>query len=265
MDVVSLYPFVKCLSCVIFVALHCYWMFLMNRILARYVCRQACVNATARHSGFTLIELLVVIVIIALSAAIAAPSWVAFTNRQKVSKAADRMATAFQEARSEAKKNKQPYRLTFRNNAGTLEYSVQRADVLVSDTRANTRAWKPILTQQEGLRPGFLFACTNVTRTPMNTNIGNVTNPNALLGTCQVVEQSSGDADPGDALPTIVFSSTGGLPINSTPGIVFTVGLNRRANPTNANDLLRSSRRCVFIETLLGGTRTARDTACPTS
>ncbi len=240
-------------------------MFPMNRILARYVCRQAYANTTAHPSGFTLIELLVVIVIISLAAAIAAPSWVAFTNRQKISKAADRMATAFQEARSEAKKNKQSYRLTFRNNAGTLEYSVQRADVLVSATRANRSAWKPILTQQEGLRPGFLFACTNVARIPMNTNITNVTNPNALLGTCQVVEQSSAAAAPEDALPTIVFSSTGGLPINSTPGIVFTVGLNRRANTANASDLIPGSRRCIFIETLLGGTRTARDNACPTT
>lgn len=239
----------------------------MNRALARYILHQGATRSASRNQGFTLIELLVVIVIIGVAATIAAPSWMAFTNRQKISKAADRLATALQEARSEAKRGKQSYRLTFRNNNGTVEYSVQRADVLVSATKNNPRAWRPILTQREGLRPpGLLFACTNVQRTPMNTGIAAVGNPNALItGTpaCQIIEQSSGTSPDDQALPTIIFSSTGGLPINSSTPIIVMVGLNRRANSANANDLIRSSRRCIYIDTLLGVTRTARDTACP--
>ena len=43
-------------------------------------------EAPQKNRGFTLIELLVVIIIIGALSAIAAPSWLAFINRQRVNK-----------------------------------------------------------------------------------------------------------------------------------------------------------------------------------
>ncbi|MDV2997645.1 MAG: hypothetical protein N4J56_007350 [Chroococcidiopsis sp. SAG 2025] len=56
--------------------------------------------------GFTLIETSVVVIIIGVLAAIAAPSWVAFVQQQKLSTAADRVYWEVMGAQSVAKKDK---------------------------------------------------------------------------------------------------------------------------------------------------------------
>lgn len=56
--------------------------------------------------GFTLIETLVVVIIIGVLAAIAAPSWVAFVQQQRLSKAADKVYWEVMGAQSTAKKDK---------------------------------------------------------------------------------------------------------------------------------------------------------------
>lgn len=56
--------------------------------------------------GFTLIETLIVVIIVGILAAIAAPSWVAFVQQQKLSKAANRVYWEVMGAQSLAKKDK---------------------------------------------------------------------------------------------------------------------------------------------------------------
>lgn len=61
-----------------------------------------------KESGFTLIELLAVTVMVGVLSAIAAPSWLAFTNNQRLSAGQSTVFNAIKSAQSEAKKLSRP-------------------------------------------------------------------------------------------------------------------------------------------------------------
>ncbi|MEG4073656.1 GspH/FimT family pseudopilin [Microcoleus sp. Pol14C2] len=63
--------------------------------------------------GFTLLEVLVIALIIGIFSSIAAPSWVAFINRQRVRTVNDRVFQSLRLAQSEAKRTKREVTVTF--------------------------------------------------------------------------------------------------------------------------------------------------------
>lgn len=69
--------------------------------------------------GYTLFELLSVLFIIGILSAIAAPSWVSFLNAQRLNAAQGQIQQALQEAKSNAKRDKMTWQVSFRqqNNA----------------------------------------------------------------------------------------------------------------------------------------------------
>jgi prepilin-type N-terminal cleavage/methylation domain-containing protein len=70
-------------------------------------------SATAKIAGFTLIETLIVIVIISVLAAIAAPSWVTFLNRQRANAGRDQVLQALRVAQANAKRTQLPVGVQF--------------------------------------------------------------------------------------------------------------------------------------------------------
>jgi prepilin-type N-terminal cleavage/methylation domain-containing protein len=74
--------------------------------------------------GYTLIEVLVVIAIAGILAAIAAPSWLAFTNRQRLSASHSSAYTAIRSAQSNAKRDKLMWQVSFRNTSNTAQWVV---------------------------------------------------------------------------------------------------------------------------------------------
>ena len=73
-------------------------------------------NKTAsrkNEAGYTIIELLIIVLILGIFASIAAPSWLAFINRQRVRTVNDRVLQTLRSAQSEAKRTKSDRTLTF--------------------------------------------------------------------------------------------------------------------------------------------------------
>lgn len=73
-------------------------------------------NKTASRKGdggFTLLEVLIIVLIIGIFSSIAAPSWLAFINRQRVRTVNDRVFQSLRLAQSEAKRTKRDITITF--------------------------------------------------------------------------------------------------------------------------------------------------------
>lgn len=89
-------------------------------------------------AGFTLIELLVVIIMAGALAAIAAPSWLAFMNRQRVNAAQDQAFQALRKAQANAIREKRSWEVSFRENDKRLQWSTHL------DADGTVAAWKDL-------------------------------------------------------------------------------------------------------------------------
>ena len=200
------------------------------------------------NSGFTLIELIVVIIIVGVLSAIAAPGWLAFTNKQRMNGVNDAALNALREAQREAKRTKLSYSVSFRTNTDNVP---QYAVFLYKDPTdpngvrnnnppaATSNAWRRLGENQE-MPQGTVVLGTNLTgvNTASSTNL----NPVGTTPTNPITFDYM-----GNLLPPVTLGNK---------GLIIAVGLRQSGLATAA------TKRCVKVRTLLGSIQPGLDEEC---
>lgn len=193
--------------------------------------------------GFSMIELLVVIAIVGILGAIAAPSWLAYTRQQRVSVVNDEIFRAINEAKTEAKRTKRNYRVSFRvNDEEVAQIAPHIGSVGAGELEEED--WKD-LGEELGVKPDQILLFTNMALGGINESVSGV--------------YSQPEADP----ITIEFDQNGNLdpltnPVLGDDGLIVAVGV---PNPNN-DSTIESTNRCVLVKTLLGAMQTRQGEEC---
>ncbi len=170
-----------------------------------------------KDAGFTLIELLIIVLILGIFASIAAPSWLAFINRQRVRTVNDRVLQTLRSAQSEAKRNKSDRVVTF--------LATDPPKVTIDTDPAQAQPLQTVTFDAGGeIKKGQIQAFS-VASCPPNKPCTATTQPLTFNYNGVVDINNSNNPD----LPLVVTVSAVGTTI----------------------------KQCVIVETLIGGMRTA--------
>ncbi|PSB17984.1 type II secretion system protein [Phormidesmis priestleyi ULC007] len=182
-------------------------------------------------AGFTLIEALVVIIMAGILFAIAAPSWVGFLNRQRLSTARGQVFEILRSAQADAKRTKVSRAIVFDNTTTTN----QQPRVIVVPVLDNTSTPSGVITG-------------------VNTSDGRwqvLGNGDIKAGAIKI----AGKPDKGTETDkgAIIFDTYGNVNpnIGATP---YTITIQAAT--------LKSPKRCVKVTTLLGAMTSAEDGDC---
>lgn len=174
--------------------------------------------------GFTLLEVLAIALIVGILSSIAAPGWLAFINNQRVRTVNDRVLQTLRSAQSEAKRSKRDITVTFDPSADPPKAKFDTVPAQTSPLQTVTfDGGGEIKKQQIKLSAASCSTVPCTAATPLTFNYNGVVDP-------------TNSNNP--KLPFVVTVA---------PVVSGVVG---------------GPKKCVIVETFLGGMRTEEGAAC---
>lgn len=198
--------------------------------------------------GFSLIEVVAVVLMIGVLAAIAAPSWLTFINRQRLNKANDVVVTALQQASREAKKTKTRYSVTFKVKDKISKIAVHPSSPIPGD---DSSLWQP-LGQDVDIKSGQVALLTNLTDTNKTDDNGTLKKEYNYLSTPKSIT-----FDYMGSLPEANFGKED-INTKEIPGLKIAVVIPNSVTSASDADI----KRCVIFKTLLGAMVIEKDNKC---
>ncbi|HAT14966.1 MAG TPA: transcriptional regulator [Microcoleaceae bacterium UBA11344] len=176
--------------------------------------------------GFSLLEMMMIVLIIGILTSIAVPGWLAFINNQRVRTVNDRVFQTLRSAQSEAKRNKRNITVTFNPTPATDPPTVTFIPPLATGGSTQT------LDVGGEIKKGTIALSTNVTASVVDVDL---------------------------PLNSIVFDYQGNVK-KLPPDKSVTPNVNRFV--VTVVPASGGAKKCVIVETLLGGMRTDEGAAC---
>ncbi len=197
------------------------------------------------NAGFTMIEIAIVVLIVGILSAIMAPSWLAFLNQQRLSKANDSVLGAIQQAQREAKRTKLSYSISFISAQNLVpQFVIYPANQTCSIPAVSDPRWTN-LGQGQFLLYTNIVPCTTTNTTPNQLDPSGA----SLAATAK----------------TITFDYTGALPPVSVPPLKIVMAQAKPGNPPPPTLDPTVVRRCVIVQTLIGGMQIIGGMQTPTN
>lgn len=191
-------------------------------------------NFHKNEAGFSLIEVVVVVLMVAILSAIAAPGWLGFINRQRIYSLNDEVYRTIQNTQSEAKHKKLAHVVEFDKDSDPPRFRVY--PITVTDPTEQDKLWQPLSVSGSIKEKQVKLESNMEIQTSSDPDVKSDKKEdfeNSNSGNWILVFNQYGE----------VVNKNGKTPVNDVP---FTVTVSLPDG---------TSKRCVMVETLLGGMR----------
>jgi prepilin-type N-terminal cleavage/methylation domain-containing protein len=220
----------------------------MKNILLKYLLFSRRSSQTKSQEGFSLIEMMVVTIMIGILSAIAAGAWEGFTSRQRIRTVNGQVFDALRSAQSDAKLKKETRGLWF-NDCTNI---TNPQPLKICKYNSSTNFGDSITVKDRSI---VIDLTSNGSIKPEQIKLNS--------GECET-QDSSGKCTKWKVDTTIFFNYLGAVQVDNLPD--KQVGdSSKQLLPffVTVSTPEDKGKRCIIVETLLGGMRSAQGTECP--